>query len=244
MVGGHGVRILHDMPQRSPEWHQARVGILTASVADALTATGKGGKESAARRDLRCRLALERITGVSGERVFDNPDMQRGRELEAEALAAYETRTGTMLDALGFVSWDDLPIGCSPDGALMRNAETIGGGVDVKAPRPANHLAYLKNPASLIADYEAQMAHTLLVTDAPWWDLASYCPSFPRAACLLVVRVLRSGPLNHFIAEVPPFAQAVDVAAYELLVRAFLKEVDAEVTEIRRIAGLDDQEAA
>lgn len=233
------MRQIHRMTQRSPEWYAARVGILTASVAGDITSTLKSGKESAARRDLRTRLALERVTGQSVERPFDNADMQRGRELEAEALAAYEGRSGQLMDAVGFVSWDDLPIGCSPDGALVDYDSQILGGVDVKCPRPANHLAYLKNPASLVEDYEAQMAHTLLVTDAPWWDLCSYCPQFPAVAQTLIVRCVPNTAPECFTTDVP--VVRVDVAAHELNVRQFLREVDTEEAEIRRLTG---QEAA
>lgn len=223
-----------------------RAGLLTASVAGDILATRKDGKESAARRDLRVRLALERVTGESQERAFDNTDLQRGRELESEALAAYEGRSGHLMSGVGFVSRDDLPIGCSPDGVLV--GEWLGygvfrGGVDVKAPRPANHLTYLKNPSALVADYEAQMCHTLLVTDAPWWDLASYCPQFRSLGLdLLIVRCLRAGqPPACFDGGALNRAQAVDVAAYELLARQFLREVESEVQSIRQMSG---QEAA
>ncbi len=246
-------RIIHDCPQRSAEWFAVRAGLLTASVAGDILATRKDGKESAARRDLRVRLALERVTGESQERAFDNSDLQRGRELESEALAAYEGRSGHLMSGVGFVSRDDLPIGCSPDGALvvsgrdMKNdrplPDEFRGGVDVKCPRPANHLAYLKNPSALVADYEAQMCHTLLVTDAPWWDLASYCPQFRSLGLdLLIVRCLRAGqPPACFDGGALNRAQAVDVAAYELLARQFLREVESEVQSIRQMAG---QEAA
>lgn len=237
-------RVIHSVDQRGEEWFALRAGRLTASdAAVVLTQPRKGQSESVTRHKLIVQLALGRVTGRCDVSGVDTPAMQRGRELEADGLAAYEAKTGTLLDRVGFVSCDEMLIGCSPDGAIL-DGSTFAGGVEMKCPEVHTHLGYLKDPHKLLDAYQAQCMHTLLVTDAPWWDLASYCPSFPGAACLLVVRVLRSGPLNHFIAEVPPFAQAVDVVAYELLVRAFLKEVDAEVTEIRRIAGLDDQEAA
>lgn len=233
------MRQIHRMPQRSEAWYAVRVGILTASVAGDITGTLKSGKESAARRDLRTRLALERITGQSQERPFDNADMQRGRELEAEALAAYEGRSGQLMDAVGFVSWDDLPIGCSPDGALVDYDSQILGGVDVKCPRAANHLAYLKDPALLVNDYEAQMAHTLLVTGAAWWDLCSYCPQFPAVAQTLIVRVRARGAVVDVEHEAVVMSASVDFAAHELNVRQFLREVETEEAEIRRLAGLE-----
>ena len=222
-------RIIHDCAQGTPEWFACRSGLLTASVAHVPFLAGKSkDKESTTRRDLRTQLALERIVGVSCAPEFSNSDTERGKALEAEALAAYEAHTGTLLSRVGFVSRDDIAIGCSPDGAVMPNAEAITGGVDAKCPRPSNHLAYLRDPASLVSAYEAQIRHTLLtVGTAAWWDLASYCPVFPPASRLLVVRVDVRG---------------VDLAAHELVVRQFLREVDKEEAEIRRMS--DNQEAA
>ena len=243
-------RVISDCIQRSDEWHQLRSGKLTASVAHVITMTGRAkGSESATRRDLRTQLALERITGTNCEREFTATDTERGKELEAEALAAYEARTGVLLSRVGFVYRDDLPIGCSPDGAVVAShrvfADEAGtvygpapdgfdGGVDVKAPRPANHLAYLREPSKLVADYEAQIAHTLLVTGAPWWDLASYCPQFPAESRLLMVRLVPMGSAP-FDSGAATSAQVIDLAAHELNVRLFLKEVDAEAADIRRL---------
>ncbi len=231
------------MPQRSSEWYAVRAGRLTASEAHIPGMSGKKkGEESTTRRDLRTRLALERLTGQPQGEAWSNADTERGIALEAEALAAYEGRSGHLLSAVGFVSAED--IGCSPDGALVDFDQQILGGVDVKCPRAANHLAYLENPASLVAAYEAQMAHTLLVTGAPWWDLASYCPAFRGLGSseLLVVRVVPSGPVEvgaNLSADYLTTVQAVDVAAHELVVRQFLLAVEDTVTAIRQTAGME-----
>lgn len=227
---------LIDVPQRSPQWFAARAGILTASVVKALYATGRTkGSESTARRDLRFKLALERISGTAIEEAFQgNADTDRGITLEAEALGAYEAKTGQMVMSCGFVRRDDLPIGCSPD-AVVYDGGTFEGGVDVKCPRPANHDAYRCDPSLLIADYEAQIAHTLLVTGAPWWDLASYCPQMPEPLRLVIVRLC---PMKAEVDVPSGYASivSVDVAAHELNVRQFLREVDAKEADLRQAA--------
>ena len=76
--------IIHSAPQGTPEWHQARVGMFTASRASDMLAVIKSG-EAAARRDLRVQLAVERLTGQSADDVFVNADMERGVELEPVA---------------------------------------------------------------------------------------------------------------------------------------------------------------
>ena len=59
-----------DAPQRSSEWFAARCGRVTGSVANDMVAKIKSGDYSAARRDLRIKLAVEQLTGVSS----DDPD--------------------------------------------------------------------------------------------------------------------------------------------------------------------------
>src|SRR4051812_37881146 len=99
--------------QKSPEWFAARLGRLTSSCASDAFATIKKG-ESAGRRNLRIRLVLERLTGKSQETGFTTFDMERGAALEDEARRAYEARTGTLIDTVGFVGHDALMAGCSP----------------------------------------------------------------------------------------------------------------------------------
>jgi hypothetical protein len=234
---------IHHVIQRSPEWFALRAGRLTASEAHIPGTFGRDKKsESTGSRDLRTRLALEQITGQCQSEPFSNADTERGIALEAEALAAYEGRTGHLLDAVGFVSHDELPLGCSPDGALL-HGDTFLGGVDVKCPRPANHLTYLGDPSALVADYERQIAHTLLVTGAPWWDLASYCPAFRGMGTseLLIVRLVPAGPVPEggLSADYVARVQAVDVAAHELIVRQFLRAVADTVTAIRQMTGME-----
>jgi len=93
--------IVLNIPQRGPEWVAARLGRVSGSDAADLIATLKNGGEAASRRDLRVRLALERITGQSQESGYINADMTRGIELEPLALAAYEAQTGGLGQPVG-----------------------------------------------------------------------------------------------------------------------------------------------
>jgi hypothetical protein len=201
-----------DCEQRSSEWFAAKAGILSASNAGEMLAKIKTG-EAAARRDLRTRLVVERITGqYSADDTFVSAAMQRGTDMEAEARAAYEATTGTLVQEVGFVRHNDLPIGCSPDGVIG----DWDGGLEIKCPKMATHLGYLR-AGKLPSEYVAQITHTLYVTGAPWWDFCSYDPRFPEPLRLFVVRVE---------------AQTLDLAGYEATLRAFLAEVDAELADV------------
>lgn len=201
--------------QRSPEWYAARAGRLTASDCyDALT-FGKNNNELAARRDLRMRLVLERLTGQPQVNDFENEDMRRGRELEAEARLAYAAESGALVEQSGFIRHDTVLVGCSLDGYV----DDFEGIVEIKAPRPANHFEALK--AKAVPDrYIPQITHALWITGAQWADFVSYCPQFPEAGRLVIVRVSR---------------EFVDFAVHEAAVRKFLSEVERDELAARTL---------
>ena len=206
-----------DAEQRSPAWFAARAGRLTGSVAGDIAATLKSGGEPAARRDLRTRLALERLTGRPLEDTYENADMRRGIELEPEAIGAYEVATGNLVQPTGFLAYTDLLMGCSLDGHIG----DFDGILELKAPRPANHLKYVR-AGVLPAEHRYQIVHNLLITGAQWADFCSYAPDFPEPLRLFRVRVERND---------------AEIAAYLLLARMFLAEVDKELAEIETMAG-------
>lgn len=206
-----------DAPQRSPEWFAARAGKLTGSCASEIAATLKSGGEPAGRRDLRTRLVLERLTGRSLEDDYQNADMRRGVELEPEALGAYEAVAGALVQPSGFLLSSDLPIGCSLDGHIG----DFDGILELKCPRAANHLKYVK-AGVLPSEHRFQIVHNLLVSGARYADFCSYAPDFPEPLRLFRVRVERDEK---------------EIAAYLLLVRMFLAEVEKEHAEIVALAA-------
>src|SRR5271156_2469949 len=107
-----------DAEQRSPEWFIARAGRVTGSKAQCVVALGKGGAEAITKRDYRLQLACERLTGIPDQGAYVNAEMQRGIDLEPFALAAYEAATGDMVRKTGFLSHDELLVGCSLDGDI------------------------------------------------------------------------------------------------------------------------------
>lgn len=206
--------------QRSPEWHQARLGKLTGSVVGEAFATIKGGAWGAGRRNLRIRLVLERLTGRSQENGFHSADMDRGIELEDAARRAYEAETGRLVEPVGFVQHDALLTGCSPDG-VIGSLDAIEGVIEIKAPKAATHLDYLRG--GLPRDYYLQIVHSLWLTGATWGDFASYCPEFPDALRLKITRVTVTD---------------AERAAHELAVRLFLSECEKEEHDVRALVAV------
>lgn len=203
--------VLVDVDQRSEAWFAARAGRLTASCAADMMARIKTG-EAAGRRDLRTKLVIERLTGAPQEDGFVSKDMQRGIDSEADALTEYEIATGLIVQRVGFLQHPELMAGCSPDGMV----NDFEGLLELKCPRPANHLECLRS-RTLPARYVPQVTHALWISGARWCDFATYCADFPEPLRLFRVRVERN---------------ETEIAAYEVMARAFLSEVEKELADV------------
>lgn len=211
--------------QRSPEWRKARCGRVTGSRAKDLLATLKGSGEAAARRDYRTQLVTERLTGIPQDSDFVNADMLRGVELEPAAFAAYEAHTGHLARRTGFLAVNEHLIGCSLDGDI----DNFAGIVELKVPRSATHLRYLRD-GGVPAEHLPQITHNLLCTGAEWCDFASFDPRFPEGLQVFVVRVKKTD---------------VDLDGYMKKVGAFLDEVEAEYQALLTMANpMTQMEAA
>lgn len=193
--------------QRSPDWFAARLGKATASnFANVLAA-----KSTAAYRNYRVKLALERMTGKQ-EEGFQSDAMRQGTEREPLARIAYEAHTGHLVEEVGFCLHDVLECGASPDGLV--NAD---GGLEIKCPTPGKHFEYLRQKAEP-AEYTAQIQGCMWITGRTWWDFVSFCPEFPENAQLIVRTIARDGDYIDRLAAT---------------VEAFMTEVRADVEAIR-----------
>lgn len=195
----------------------SRLGRVTGSVASDMLSKPKSGKgESAGRRNLRVRLALERITGRSLESSFQSKAMLQGIEREADAALHYEALTGRFLSTTGFLRHDSLMAGCSLDG----HVGDFEGIVEAKSPIPATHLDYIRT-GRIPGDYYSQVIHNLFISGAAWCDWISFNPDFPEPLQLKLVRVWRDER---------------EMVSYQLALALFISEVDAEVKSVEEMA--------
>ncbi len=206
-----------DCEQRSQEWYEARLGRLTGSCANEMLATVKNGDWAAGRRNLRIRLALERLTGRAVGSDYESVDMRVGREREPDAVVLYEAITGEILTRTGFLRVNGQHAGCSLDG----HVGDFEGIVEIKCPKPATHWDYLKTGA-IPKEYLSQITHNLWVSGAQWCDWLSYNPDFPTTLQAKLVRV----PRVEF-----------DIAIYNRQVEVFLAEVEAERNAVMAMAA-------
>lgn len=163
-----------DCEQGSDEWHQARLGKITASVADKIVT--KTGKPSSQMDEVINRAVAELVLGEPDE-TFVSDAMQRGKDLEKQALQFFNFTNGFEFESVGFL--DSLKgYGCSPDG--LNPKQQIG--LELKVPLAHTHLGYLVGDA-LPDKYKMQVQHSLMLTDYDKWIFGSYHPELP---CLCV----------------------------------------------------------
>ena len=200
--------------QQDAEWFAARIGCLTASrIANAIAKRkGKSAEELQCRADLRLALAVERVTNRPTE-GYVSKWMERGIDLEPLARAAYELRTDTVTEQIGFVLHPEINwAGCSPDGLAGSD-----GLVEFKCPKANTHAEYLLGE-SVPEDYIPQLTWQMACTGRQWVDFVSYHDYF-RA------------PLDVFICRLNRDNQKIAVMEAEATV--FLKEVEDLTLRLR-----------
>ena len=199
--------------QGSPEWFLQRLGKCTASrVADVIAKTKNG--YSTSRENYCVELALERITGTRQE-SFSNDAMKWGTDNEPLARAAYEARTGAMVDEVAMLPHPAIAMaGASPDGLLDKD-----GMLEIKCPNPATHAKTLlsKKPD---AKYITQMMWQMACAGRQWCDFVSFDPRFPEHLQLFITRVMRDDAA---------------IALLEKEVSSFLSEVDSMVEQLNNM---------
>jgi hypothetical protein len=90
---------MSDIEQGTPEWFKQRCGKATASRISDIVAKTKTGY-STSRANYMAQLVVERMTQQVAE-SYSNAAMEWGVENEPFARAAYEAKTGNMVDQVG-----------------------------------------------------------------------------------------------------------------------------------------------
>lgn len=203
--------------QGTPEWHEARRGIPTASMFSTILAKGKGGGESKTRTTYLHKLAGEIITGQPMEN-YANDHMKRGHVMEDDARRQYAFLRDCDPTQVGFIRGDR--VGCSPDSLVEAD-----GLLEIKSK-----LAHLVVDSILKADefpseHRAQCQGQLWVAKREWVDLAIFWPGMPP----VIKRAYRD---EIYIAEL---ARAV---------RLFNEELDEIVDKVRRYGAPPARAAA
>jgi putative phage-type endonuclease len=169
--------------QGTEEWHQQRLGKVTASNLHKVLAKTKTGY-GADRAHYMTQLVLERITGTTRAENYTNAAMQWGIEQEPFARAAYEAYKGVMVEEVGFMLHPTIEMaGASPDGLVGPD-----GMVEIKCPESATFLEALLSQ-TVAGKYYAQMQWQMRCAGRQWCDYVVYDSRFPQKLQLVIIRV-------------------------------------------------------
>ena len=165
------MKILTSFEQGSPEWKQARAGKVTASRAKDARDKLKSGAASGKQIAYACQVALERVSGKPADSTFENWQMREGHVQEPIARAAYERRTGNLVDEVGAFATDDDLFLYSPDGLIDGD-----GLLEVKTLFSPERIMTIVGNGD-VSDFIDQCMFGLWLTGRQWIDLVVWVPS-------------------------------------------------------------------
>lgn len=180
--------------QGSIEWHNDRLGMVTASRFKEIMTNGRG-KDTMGQTaySYMYDLVAELLTGQAQDKI-DNRAIQWGHDNEPQARAMYSLLRDCRVYQVGFLKSLVFPgVGGSPDGLLdppEEDPEVGPGGVEIKCPMSSRiHLGYLEF-GGVPKDYQWQVQGLMWVTGRKWWDFVSFDPRMPSDLQLFVHREL------------------------------------------------------
>ncbi len=165
--------------QNTSDWHMLRMARPTASSFDKIL-TPNTVKLSAQAEHYRWHLLAEYMVGHP---ILEEATkwMERGQELESEAIAAAEFALELDTEPGGFVTTDDERVGCSPDRLIGKDSL-----LEIKCPKDSNHVGYMLTRA-VEYKYKVQLQGQLWVCERETVKIVSYHPEM-RTVILTVNR--------------------------------------------------------
>lgn len=171
---------IHNIPQHlddgqaNPDWLALRAGKFSASdFHDYMGIIGKGlsaTAETALHKKVLESLG-ETFAGVQTDA------MARGNELEPLAREAYMCQTFADVQEVGFVDWERLRAGVSPDGVIFGDNGEIEKIIECKCPELPAFIRYATDKANIPPKYMVQMQMQMLITGAKSCDFVAYHPN-------------------------------------------------------------------
>lgn len=170
-----------DLQQRSQEWFEARLGVITGSRAKNIFRSNN--------LSFIDELIAERMTQQQ-EESFTSKAMEHGILFEPEALKSYNEHTKNSAQEVGFCVHDKYDwLAISPDALIFRDNIAVGA-VEIKCPSSKKHIEYIRQN-KIPNEYKHQIFHYFIVIDTlQYLDFVSYDPR-NREKDLHVVRVTR-----------------------------------------------------
>ena len=215
------MKMLSSFEQGSPEWKQARAGKVTASRAKDARDRLKSGAASGKQIAYACQVALERVSHQPADATFENWQMREGHVQEPIARAAYERRTGNLVDEVGAFATDDDLFLYSPDGLIDGD-----GLLEVKTLFSPERIMTIVGNGD-VSDFIDQCMFGLWLTGRQWIDLVIWVPSLGH---LSIRRIKRDDDYIEAM-ETDLIAFAKLVTQYETTLRTALQSTTEPALE-------------
>jgi len=167
--------------QGSLEWHQDRLGRITASEFHKLLVAGRSKTKvfGDTAESYIYNIASEIITGMPKADINGVYALEWGKQWEAAARASLEFQTDFKIDQVGFAIADASDngfgelnnyLGFSADGII--HSEKVG--VELKCPVNTEHHLRFICEDEIKKEYIAQMQFSMMVSNYQKWVFASY----------------------------------------------------------------------
>lgn len=172
---------IHNIPQHledgttNEEWLSVRAGKFTASDFHQYMAIVEKGKLSDSAETALHKKVLQGL-GESFD-SYTSDAMARGTMLEPEARELYIQETFNDVQEVGFVDWEQLRAGVSPDGVIYGADGKIEKIVEHKCPEIVAYIKYAESADNIPAVYKTQMQMQMLITGAKSCDFVAYHPN-------------------------------------------------------------------
>lgn len=163
-----------DDGQANPDWLALRAGKFSGSDFHQYLGIVDKGLPATAETALHKKVLEslgETFTGVQTDA------MARGNTLEPLAREAYVCQTFADVQEVGFVDWEHLRAGCSPDGVIYGDNGEIEKILEIKCPEIVNFIKYAESADNIPPLYKTQIQMLLLITGAKSCDFVAYHPN-------------------------------------------------------------------
>lgn len=160
------MKLYNDIEQGTDEWLRLRAGKFTASLDFQQLVSGRADTY----RKLIRKKSAEKITGQLITTNYSNSNIERGNELEDQAVEAFEMQTGLIVSRVGFAELSEW-VGSSPDGLIGDDC-----GIEIKCKDIHTHLDCFIDGYD--KSYNYQIQGNMFVTGRKSWWFVSYNPHY------------------------------------------------------------------
>lgn len=172
------MKIYDELPQHledgtaNPDWLSLRAGKFTGSDFHQYMGLAKEDKLSDSAESNLYGKVLESL-GYSFE-SYRSSAMEDGNENEPLARVDYIAETFNDVHEVGFVDWEKMRAGCSPDGVTYDTDDRVEKIIEIKCPKIKNYLKMAKGKIPPV--YMTQMQYNMLITGAKSCDFVIWHP--------------------------------------------------------------------